>query len=94
MVGALPASFTLSEARNVYEAIAGREHDPPTFARDLKTTGLIEPTGDRGPVDLVGLRPWSALRLTCADLVPVGESGCRNAPSARVVIYSAAARAT
>lgn len=33
-------------ARTVYEAIAGRRYDPATFARDLKATGLIEPTGD------------------------------------------------
>jgi 8-oxo-dGTP diphosphatase len=31
----------------VYEAISGRRYDPATFARDLKATGLIEPTGER-----------------------------------------------
>jgi 8-oxo-dGTP diphosphatase len=46
-VGVLPDSFTLSEAREVYAAISGRSYDPPTFARDLKATGLIEPTGER-----------------------------------------------
>jgi len=46
-VGILPASFTLSEARHVYEAIAGRSYDPATFSRDLRATGLIEPTGER-----------------------------------------------
>lgn len=43
-VGMLPGAFTLSEARTVYEAIAGTRYDPATFARDLKATGLIEPT--------------------------------------------------
>ena len=44
-VGILPGPFTLSAARHTYEAIANTSYDPPTFARDLKATGLIEPTG-------------------------------------------------
>lgn len=44
-VGVLPSDFTMTEARDVYEAIAGSAYDPATFARDLKATGLIEPTG-------------------------------------------------
>jgi 8-oxo-dGTP diphosphatase len=46
-VGMLPGAFTLSEARRVYEAIAQTRYDPATFGRDLKATGLIEPTGDQ-----------------------------------------------
>ena len=46
-VGILPGAFTLSEARAVYEAIAGVEYDPATFSRDLRATGLIEPIGDQ-----------------------------------------------
>jgi 8-oxo-dGTP diphosphatase len=46
-VGVLPDAFALSDARRVYEAIAGRRYDPATFARDLKGTGLIEPVGER-----------------------------------------------
>jgi len=42
-VGILPGGFTMSEARVVYEAIAGTAYDPSTFARDLRATGLIEP---------------------------------------------------
>ncbi len=41
-VGILPGAFTLAEAREVYEAIAGTRYDPSTFARDLRATGLIE----------------------------------------------------
>ncbi len=44
-VGILPGAFTLSEARRVYAAIAQAHYDPATFGRDLKATGLIEPTG-------------------------------------------------
>jgi 8-oxo-dGTP diphosphatase len=44
-VGILPGAFSLSEARAVYAAVAERDYDPATFARDLKATGLIEPTG-------------------------------------------------
>ena len=46
-VGILPGAFTMSEARRVYEAIAGVRYDAATFARDLKTTGLVVATGDR-----------------------------------------------
>jgi 8-oxo-dGTP diphosphatase len=46
-VGVLPDGFTMSEAREVYGAISGRSTDPATFARDLKATGLIEPTGEQ-----------------------------------------------
>jgi 8-oxo-dGTP diphosphatase len=45
-VGILPGSFTLAEARDVYETIAGTEYDPATFGRDLRATGLIEATGE------------------------------------------------
>lgn len=46
-VGILPGPFTLAEARAVYAAIAGVAYDPATFGRDLKATGLIEPTGEQ-----------------------------------------------
>jgi 8-oxo-dGTP diphosphatase len=45
--GVLPGPFTLTEARSVYEAIAETAYDPATFARDLKATGLIVPTGEQ-----------------------------------------------
>ncbi len=46
-VGILPGAFTMSEARHVYEVIAGREYDGASFARDLKATGLVVATGAR-----------------------------------------------
>ena len=46
-VGILPGAFALSQAREVYEAIANTTYDPPTFARDLRATGLITPTGTK-----------------------------------------------
>jgi 8-oxo-dGTP diphosphatase len=45
-VGILPGEFPLADAREVYEAIAGVSYDPATFGRDLRATGLIEPTGE------------------------------------------------
>ena len=45
--GLLPGAFSMSQARAVYEAVAGVRYDPATFARDLKATGLVEPTGER-----------------------------------------------
>lgn len=46
-VGILPGAFALTDARAVYEAIARTAYDAGTFARDLRATGLIEPTGDQ-----------------------------------------------
>jgi 8-oxo-dGTP diphosphatase len=46
-VGMLPGSFTMTDARTVYAAVAGTGYDPATFARDLKATGLLTPTGER-----------------------------------------------
>ena len=46
-VGVLPGPFSMREARDVYAAIAEVDYDPATFARDLKATGLVEPTGER-----------------------------------------------
>jgi 8-oxo-dGTP diphosphatase len=46
-VGILPGAFSMSDAREVYEAIAAVRYDPATFARDLKATGLVEATGDQ-----------------------------------------------
>ena len=46
-VGALPGAFSMSDARAVYEAIAQVTYDPATFARDLRATGLVEPTGEQ-----------------------------------------------
>ena len=64
-VGILPGAFTMTEARIVYEAISGVTYDAATFARDLKATGLIEPTGERrsdGPG-----RPAALYRFTSRD---------------------------
>lgn len=64
-VGILPEAFTLSQARSVYAAIAGVEYDPATFARDLKATGLIAPTGEQR-ADGRG-RPAALFRFVSAD---------------------------
>lgn len=64
-VGILPDAFPLSQARTVYAAIAGVEYDPATFARDLKATGLIEPTGEQR-ADGRG-RPAALFRFVSAD---------------------------
>lgn len=64
-VGILPGAFTLSEARAVYEAIAGTRYDPATFSRDLRATGLLEPTGERR-ADRRG-RPAGLYRFTARE---------------------------
>jgi 8-oxo-dGTP diphosphatase len=64
-VGILPGAFTLADARSVYEAIAAAAYDPATFARDLRATGLIEPTGDERRE--TGGRPAALYRFARQD---------------------------
>ena len=61
-VGILPGEFTLAKAREVYEAIAAAAYDPSTFARDLRTTGLITLTATE-PV-ATGGRPAARYRFS------------------------------
>ena len=41
------SEFTLSQLRNVYEAIYGRKLDAPNFRRRMLSTGMVEPTGKK-----------------------------------------------
>ena len=66
-VGILPGAFTLAQARAVYEAIAGAAYDPSTFARDLRATGLIEPTSETARA--TGGRPAALYRFTGHELI-------------------------
>ncbi len=45
--GLLPEEFTLRQAQQLYEAIAGEALDPANFRRDVKATGLLADTGRR-----------------------------------------------
>ena len=75
-VGMLPGPFTLSDARRVYEAIAQTRYDPATFGRDLKATGLIEPTGEQRAD---GTRP---ARRACTASRPTAPRGAPGGASA------------
>lgn len=44
-VGLLPPAFTVAQAREVYEQLAGVEYDPGNFSRDLRTSGLVVEAG-------------------------------------------------
>ena len=44
-VGLLPPEFTIAQAREVYEQLAGLEYDPGNFSRDLRASGLVVDTG-------------------------------------------------
>jgi 8-oxo-dGTP diphosphatase len=72
-VGILPGQFTMAEARDVYEAIAGTTYDPSTFARDLRATGLIR-TADHDPRPTRG-RPAAVYAFT--DTQPAWGRGRR-----------------
>jgi len=45
--GLLPEVFTLRQAQQLYEQIAGEALDPANFRRDVKATGLLADTGRR-----------------------------------------------
>ena len=42
----LPDPFTLREAQRLYEALRGEAVDDANFRRDVRATGLLEPTGE------------------------------------------------
>jgi 8-oxo-dGTP diphosphatase len=44
-VGLLPRAFTIAQAREVYETIAGVSYDPGNFSRDLRASGLVAESG-------------------------------------------------
>lgn len=66
-VGVLPGDFTISQARRVYEAVAGQKYDPSTFSRDLQATSLIEATGETQKADGAG-RPAALYRFASHEL--------------------------
>ena len=43
----LPANFTLTQLREVYEAILGTTIDPTNFRRKVEASGTVAPTGKR-----------------------------------------------
>ena len=45
VAGLLPRSFTIAQAREVYELVAGVAYDPGNFSRDLRASGLVVETG-------------------------------------------------
>jgi 8-oxo-dGTP diphosphatase len=61
-VGLLPPTFTLAEARDVYETLAGVTYDPANFSRDLRASGLIVETGKVAGRDGAG-RPARTYRF-------------------------------
>ncbi len=44
-VGLLPPEFTIAQAREVYEQLAGVAYDPGNFSRDLRASGLVIEAG-------------------------------------------------
>lgn len=47
-VGLLPSRFTIGQAREVYDAVAGTETDPGNFQRRILGTGLLTRAGGQG----------------------------------------------
>lgn len=67
--GFLDENFTLREAREVYEAISGKEYNPSNFNRDLKASGLIKPAyGKKKKSSNTSGRPASFYSFTSKQL--------------------------
>jgi 8-oxo-dGTP diphosphatase len=64
-VGLLPPEFTIAQARQVYERLAGVEYDPGNFSRDLRASGLVVETGRVGDHAGAG-RPARLFRFASA----------------------------
>ena len=65
-VGLLPPEFTLAQAREVYEVLAGLEYDPGNFSRDLRASGLVVETGRLAERPRAG-RPGRLYRFASSD---------------------------
>lgn len=74
--GLLPDVFTLGQAQRLYEALRGEPIDPANFRRDVRGTGLLEPTG---AVRSEGAgRPGKLYRRACATTGHTLEAGPRS----------------
>jgi 8-oxo-dGTP diphosphatase len=65
-VGLLPAEFTMSQARRVYESISGVTYDPANFTRDLRASGLVEPSESVARSERAG-RPARLYRFVSSE---------------------------
>jgi 8-oxo-dGTP diphosphatase len=65
-VGLLPETFTIAQARMVYESIAGVSYDAGNFSRDLRASGLVAETGVVAEEERVG-RPAQLYRFVSAE---------------------------
>jgi len=65
-LGFLPPTFTMSELRNIHEAVTRQRLEPANFRRRILALApaLIEPTGTRAPTTAVGGRPAELFRRT------------------------------
>ena len=63
-VSFLPAEFTLSELRAVYEAIWGVELEPANFRRSMLKAGHLRPAGRKEASGASGGRPAECFRAT------------------------------
>jgi 8-oxo-dGTP diphosphatase len=57
-------AFTISELRNVYQAVLGYEVSATNLQRVLERDGLIEPTGERRAAGRRGGRPPELYRFS------------------------------
>jgi 8-oxo-dGTP diphosphatase len=65
-VGLLPPEFTIAQAREVYEQLAGVEYDPGNFSRDLRASGLVVESG--GVAEQAGAgRPARLFRFASSE---------------------------
>ena len=63
-----PATFTISELREIYVAALGHEVSATNLQRVLVRRGVLEPTGERRPPGRNGGRPAAMFRFRSRDL--------------------------
>jgi ADP-ribose pyrophosphatase YjhB (NUDIX family) len=63
-----PATFTISELRELYAAALGHEVSATNLQRVLIRRGVLEPTGERRPSGRTGGRPAEVFRFRSDDL--------------------------
>ncbi len=63
-----PATFTISELRDLYAAALGHEVSATNLQRVLVRRGVLAPTGERRPPGRAGGRPAEVFRFRSADL--------------------------
>ena len=77
-----PATFTISELREIYRAALGHELSATNLQRVLVRRGVLEQTGERRDPGRAGGRPPAVFRFRSRDLEITDQFAVLRPPSA------------